>query len=447
MQTAAEINVADLIDNSRVGRFQIGVLILCTACLIVDGFDVQAMGYVAPALLQDWRISKANLGPVFGAGLFGVLLGSLLFSMVADKIGRRPVLIGATVFFSIFTLLTAGASSVSQLLALRFITGLGLGCIVPNAMALVSEYSPRRVRITLMMIAGSGFTAGAAIGGLISTWLIPGFGWRSVFYFGGAAPLALSVIMFFGLPESLHFLVLRDKDRGRVAEWLKRIDSNAAVNSRAKYIVPEENRKGVPAVHLFRDGRAAATLLLWAVNFLNLLNLYFLSNWLPTIVKDAGYSTSQAVLAGTALQVGGIIGTFALGWLIDRIGFIPVLTTVFVMAGASVALIGQAGLSLTFLFAAVFAAGFGVVGGQPAIFALAATYYPTYLRSTGVGWSSGIGRIGAIVGPVLAGELIRLQWSDRQLFTAAAAPAVISAALMFWLRRAMMPRSADPRRR
>src|SRR5262249_27622536 len=155
---------------------------------IMDGFDVQAMGYVAPALVQDWRISKADLGPVFGAGLFGVLLGALLFSMAADKIGRRPVLIGASVFFSVMTLATARASTLQQMLAQRFITGMGLGCIVPNALALVGEYSPRRMRVSMMMIAGAGFTAGAALGGLISAWLIPVFGWRAVFYFGGVAP-------------------------------------------------------------------------------------------------------------------------------------------------------------------------------------------------------------------------------------------------------------------
>jgi AAHS family 4-hydroxybenzoate transporter-like MFS transporter len=437
VETAANVvNITDAVDNSKMGAFQIGILALCSVCLIVDGFDVQAMGYVAPALIQDWHIARADLGPVFGAGLFGVLLGSLLFSMVADKVGRRPVLIGATVFFSVLTLLTARASTITQMLGLRFVTGMGLGCIVPNALALVGEYSPRRMRVPMMMIAGAGFTAGAALGGLISAWLIPGFGWRAVFYFGGAAPLMLSVAMFFLLPESLHFLVLRGKNPEK---WLKRIDSSVALGSGAQSVVHEESKGGIPVVHLFREGRAAPTILLWIVNFLNLLNLYFLSNWLPTLIKDAGYSTSKAVLAGTTLQVGGILGTFALSWFINRLGFIPALTACFVIASASIALIGQPALSLTLLFAVVFVAGFCVVGCQPAVYALAATYYPTYLRSTGIGWGAGIGRIGAIIGPVLAGELIRLNWSAHDLFTAAAFPALISAAVMFSLRSAMKP--------
>src|SRR5439155_3518556 len=270
---------------------------------------------------------------------------------------------------------TARASSLSELLTLRFITGMGLGGIVPNAMALVGEYSPRRIRITLMIIAGAGFTTGAALGGLISAWLIPEFGWRAVFYFGGAAPLVLSVVMFFLLPESLHFLVLREKNFDQVGKVLKRIDSNIAIDRVAQYVVPEEKREGVPVVHLFRDGRAAPTILLWIVNFLNLLNLYFLSNWLPTITKDAGYSTSSAVLAGTTLQVGGIIGTFALSWFIGRLGFIPALTACFVVASISIALIGQPALSLTLLFAVVFVAGLCVVVCQPALVRLAACYF------------------------------------------------------------------------
>jgi AAHS family 4-hydroxybenzoate transporter-like MFS transporter len=441
LETAAKVNISDVVDNSKLGPFQIRLFALCSLCLIMDGFDVQAMGYVAPAIVQDWNISKAQLGPVFGAGLFGVLLGALLFSMVADKIGRRPVLIWATVFFSVMTLVTARASSLSELLTLRFITGMGLGGIVPNAMALVGEYSPRRIRITLMIIAGAGFTTGAALGGLLSSWLIPEFGWRAVFYFGGAAPLVLSLIMFFSLPESLHFLALRGKDPDKIGSWLKQIDSNAPADG-AQYTIHEEKKEGVPVVHLFHDGRATATILLWAINFLNLLNLYFLSNWLPTIIKDAGYTTSKAVLAGTTLQVGGIIGTFALGWFIDRLGFIPSLTACFAVACISVGLIGQPTLSLTLLFAVVFVAGFCVVGSQPAVFALAATYYPTYLRSTGIGWSSGIGRVGAIVGPVLAGELIRLHWSAHDLFTAAAVPAAISAVVVFCLRPVMKAHSA-----
>jgi AAHS family 4-hydroxybenzoate transporter-like MFS transporter len=432
--TARKVNLSEIIDNSRVGSLQISIFTLCLLCLIMDGFDVQALGYAAPAIIQDWGIAASALGPVFGAANFGVLIGSLLFSMVADKIGRRPVLIGATFFFSILTILTARAGDVRELLILRFISGIGLGCIIPNATSLVGEYSPRRLRIPMMMSIGVGFTGGAALGGLISAWLIPAFGWRSVFYFGGAVPLLIALAMLVWLPESLQFMVLRGRSRDQISRWLRRIDAAAPAGAATEYVVPEENRGGVPVVHLFRDGRGVVTILLWVVNFMNLLNLYSLASWLPTVVRDRGYATSTAVLAGTLLQVGGTVGTIGLAWLIGRYRFIPVLTTSFAVACVSIATIGRPDITLATLFVLVFLAGWCVVGGQPGINALAGTYYPTYLRSTGVGWGLGVGRAGAIVGPVLGGEFMRRQWSSQDMFMAAALPAAVSAAVMFSLR-------------
>jgi MFS transporter, AAHS family, 4-hydroxybenzoate transporter len=430
---APDISVSDLVDNSKVGAFQVSVFILCALCLVMDGFDVQAMGYVAPALIADWHIPNSVLGPVFGAALFGILIGSLLFSMVADKIGRRPALITAVVLFGLLTLLTARASSVTELLAIRFFSGVGLGGIMPNAMTLTGEYSPRHLRVFLMMFISNGFNVGAVLGGFISAWLIPAFGWRSVFYFGGTLPLLIGALMLVALPESIQFLALRGRHR-KLERWVKRIDPAVPLAGNESYFVNEPQAKGVPIIYLFHDGRAVGTILLWIVNFMNLLNLYFLSSWLPTVVRDAGHSISTAVFVGTTLQVGGTIGTVVLGWLIARRGFIPVLTTSFAVATVSVALIGQPTASLALLFVIVFVAGLTIVGGQGAVNALAGTYYPTSLRSTGIGSGLGVGRVGAIIGPTLAGLLMGRQWVARDLFLAAAIPALISATVMFSLR-------------
>ncbi|HEY4320050.1 MAG TPA: aromatic acid/H+ symport family MFS transporter [Gemmatimonadales bacterium] len=377
-------------------------LIICGLCVVMDGFDVQSMGYVAPAILRDWHIAKASLGPVFGAGLFGMLMGSLALSVVADRIGRRPVLIGATLWFAAGTLLTTQVHTIEQLLLLRFLTGLGLGAIMPNAMALAGEQSPAGRRVTLMMRVSVGFTLGAVFGGLIAAVMIPRWGWASIFYVGGAVPLMIVVAMLRYLPESTAFL-----------ERARQNDS--------------------PVQALFNDGRARSTTLLWIVNFLNLLNLYFLSNWIPTITSGSGLSTSHAVLAGTTLQIGGTLGTLVMGQLVDRTSFRSVLVPAFAVAAVAIALIGRPALPEVMLFGAIFVAGFGIVGGQPALNALAAEYYPTALRSTGIGWSLGIGRVGSIIGPVLGGVLIHWAWPNSSILLAVALPAAVSAGIVWMI--------------
>ena len=251
----------------------------------------------------------------------------------------------------------------------------------------------------------------------------------------------IALTMAVWLPESLQFLAVRRKDRARISRWLRRIDPSVPSGPDVEFVVHEENREGVPVVNLFRQGRGPVTVLLWLVNFMNLLNLYFLASWLPTVVRDAGHSVSTAVLAGTILQVGGTIGTVGLAWLIGRLGFIPVLTASFGVASVAIALIGQPVFSIAAVFVLVFIAGWCVVGGQPGINALAATFYPTYLRSTGVGWGLGVGRAGAIVGPVVGGEFMRRHWSTRDIFLAAAVPALISTLALLGLRLAMARRA------
>jgi AAHS family 4-hydroxybenzoate transporter-like MFS transporter len=331
-----------------------------------------------------------------------------------------------------------------ELLILRAISGLGLGCIIPNATALIGEFSPKRSRVTLVMGITVGFTAGAAIGGFVAAWMIPAFGWRSVFYFGGIIPLLGAIAMIWGLPESLQFLTVRRTNRDQVARWLKRLDPTLRIDSATAFVTNEVAQRGLPLIHLFRDGRTVPTLLLWVVNFMNLLNLYSLSNWLPTVVTGMGYDQRTAVLVGAVLQTGGTIGTYGLAWMIARKGFIPMLTMTFALATLSIAFIGQPGLTLAILTIVVFIAGWCVIGGQPGINTLAATYYPTYLRSTGVGAGLGVGRLGAIIGPYVGGTLIGWQWGPQQLFWAAAVPAAVSTLAMFTLGLAMKSSAPAP---
>jgi AAHS family 4-hydroxybenzoate transporter-like MFS transporter len=433
--TALAIDIPALIDSHPVSSFQKWILLLVGCAVVMDGFDVQAMGFVAPAIVQAWGIDKAALGPVFGAGLFGMLIGSLVLSICADRIGRRPVLLGATVFFALCMLATTFTHTLNELLVMRFVTGIGLGGIMANASALASEYSPQRRRVTLMMWVSCGFTGGAVLGGLISALLIPLGGWQAVFVFGGIVPLVIAALMWRYMPESMQFLVLRGRRLDRVHGWLRRIAPEVHTGPDTRYVVHETKQDGAPVVELFRAGRGPATLLLWGINFMNLLNLFFLANWLPTIATSAGYSGGTAVLVGTLLQVGGVVGTVAMGPLIDRVGFYRVLVPVFAVAVLAIGVIGQPALPLALLLAVVMVSGFCVVGAQPALIALASSVYPTTVRATGMGWSLGVGRAGSIVGPVLAGWLIALHWTNSALFIAAAVPALLSCAMVLCMGR------------
>ncbi|SAK94698.1 major facilitator transporter [Caballeronia calidae] len=431
-ETTAHGNVIDVeraLGDAHRPAFQFMLLALCGLCLVIDGFDAQAMGYVAPAVIADWHVSKAALGPVFSASLFGMLLGALGLSVLADRIGRRPVLIGATLFFGLSMIATAWTRDLTVLTALRFITGLGLGCIMPNAMALVGEFSTAEHRVKRMMLVSCGFTLGAALGGFLSAALIPAFGWRSVFWIGGAVPLLLALAMIAALPESLQFLVLRGRE-ARAKAWLAKFDPALPIDASTRLVVREKASGGAPVAELFRAGRGPVTLILWAISFMNLIDLYFLSNWLPTVMRDAGYTQGMAVLVGTLLQTGGVLGTLSLGWFIERFGFVRVLLACFGLGAVCVGLIGGVAHVQLWLFVTVFASGFCIVGGQPAVNALAGHYYPTALRSTGIGWSLGIGRVGSVIGPLVGGQMIALGWSNVALFHAAALPVLCSTALV-----------------
>jgi MFS transporter, AAHS family, 4-hydroxybenzoate transporter len=431
---ASPVDVADFIDGQPVGRFQLRLLLTCAAVLFLDGFDTQAIGYVAPALAKEWGLTKGALGPVFSAGLFGLMIGALVFGPLADRIGRKKIIILSTLAFGLGALATAFVNDLNTLLAIRFLTGLGLGGAMPNAIAMTSEFNPRRRRATMVMIMFCGFSVGAALGGLLAAALIPQFGWRSVFVVGGVAPLLLVPVLVLRLPESVRFLALTGRANEAVAGLLRSISPGTAFPPATRFVIHEPQLTGIPVLHLFGQGRTVVTVLLWVVFFMSLLDIYFLSNWLPTVLNDLGSSVASSAAIGSMLQVGGVVGTFALGSVIDRFSF-RALALVYLMAVFAVGAIGQLGHSIIFVTMAIFAAGFCIVGGQIAANALAAAYYPTSVRATGVGWALGIGRVGSIVGPLVGGALLTMKWSTGAVFMAAAAAALCASLAAFTLSR------------
>ncbi len=434
MQPAQRVDVTALADNGRVGGFHLLLFSLCALSLVMDGFDAQAMGFVGPEVRAAFALSDGQFGGVLSFGNLGLMLGALVFTILGDRLGRRPVLVFGTLFYGVMSILTAHAGSAGELMLLRFIGGIGLGAVVPNATALIGEYSPKRHRVTLMMAITVGFTVGAAFGGVVATWLVPVYGWQSVFYFGGIVPIVIGLLMLIWLPESLQFLVIR-RQTAKLDAWMRRAHADIVTGPETEYVSAEVARKGVPFKYLLMEGRAPVTLLYWLVNFLNLLNLYFLAGVLPSILTDNGLDASTSRIAGTLLQVGGVVGTFGFAWLIAKKGFTPMLMAGFALASILIALIGNGGVltSVPVLMVVVFLTGWCIIGGQPGLNALAATYYPTDMRSTGIGWGLGWGRTGAFVGPQLWALLA--DWEPQQLFLAFAVPAAISAVAMLMMGR------------
>jgi AAHS family 4-hydroxybenzoate transporter-like MFS transporter len=425
MQQAARLDVQEFLDRQPFHSFHLRLSVLCALAVLMDGFDAQAMGFVAPSLLQQWHITRVALSPILSSGLVGMLAGALLFGPLGDRLGRKRILVFCTLWFGIGSLLTARVNSVESMLWLRLVTGFGFGGAMPNATALTSEYMPRRLRATGVMLMFFGFSMGAAIGGFVAAGLISRYGWQAVFVVGGLLPLVTAVALLVWLPESIRFLLLKGGDEQRVARLLRQVAPNAPAT--AGFARVEERKAGFPVSQLFTERRAGTTFLLWIIFFMSLLDLYFLNSWLPTVIHDAGVPLEQAITITALFQVGGAAAAIVLGRVVDRQMSYGVLAWVYGGAAICVFLIGLVSGTVAIETAAVFAAGFCVIGGQTCSNSLAAESYPTMLRSTGVGWALGIGRIGSIVGPVLGGLLLSFDWGMRRVFLAAAAPALIAA--------------------
>src|SRR6202521_5612908 len=259
---ATFLDVADLIDRQEIGRFQIQVLLLCAAAMFVDGFDTQAIGYVAPALSIALAVKPAALGLVFAAGGLGAILGGLALSAYADRVGRKPVIVGSMLFFAVCTLLIAMANTVPQLMWMRFAIGLGLGGVVPNALALSAEYMPKKFRVTLVLTTWLGFSIGSGVAGPVAAHILEAHSWRAVFLFAGILPVVLAPLLIWKLPESLHGLTQRGSDGRRIATTLAQMNANLVFPEAARFINSEKKEKGFPVALLFREGRARITLLL-----------------------------------------------------------------------------------------------------------------------------------------------------------------------------------------
>jgi MFS transporter, AAHS family, 4-hydroxybenzoate transporter len=437
------IDAGRLIEEQKFGWFQATLMFWICAFMFIEGYDMQVVGYAAPVIIKAWHSDKAAFGVVFGAGLGGFMLGATLLGNLGDRFGRKRMIVAGSLLFGLFTLASAFAEDLTSLLTLRAIAGLGLGGSIPNAIALITEYAPARVRATRVGFMFIGYTTGSALGGVIAAQLMPNYGWQSVFVVGGVLPIILAAVLVFALPESVRFLMLKRGRTDLVFSLLRRLRPELDLRDGTAISMPDTKQNGPPVKQLFAGGRAAMTALLWLGFAANMVSLHFLTSWLPTVIADSGVPLTHAVIATALLQAGGAAGSLLVGVLLDRIGTLGIVAA-FLVAAPCVASLGHVGTDETPLMALVAIAGMCIIGGQAGINALAGTLYPTHMRSTGTGWAFGIGRIGSILGPVIGGQLIAFGLPLGVLFVTAAAPILVSASALFFLGRLPIVRDREP---
>jgi AAHS family 4-hydroxybenzoate transporter-like MFS transporter len=441
---ANKVDVIELIDRHPVTGFQIGVLILCMLVAALDGFDTQAIGYTAPAIAGVLHLPMAQFGKVGSAGLVGAAVGALSFGPFADLFGRKWFMIVAIIVFAIFSYMTAQSSSLDELLTFRFLAGLGLGGATPAFLAMGAELSPKRLRDVFVTVLFASFPAGGLIGSLTSAWVIPAFGWQSVFYIGAVAPIVIAVILTIWLPESVRFLLARNIRQNDVRRTIERIMPGEVPADAELVGPPDPARQGAPLTHLFTEGRAIPTVLLWVPFFMVFMILVTVTFWTPAVLNSVGFSLSAAALIVGLNNLGSVIASAMSGWLVHRGGAFRVLIPGFILGGLSLAWFGQATESIVTLGAASFLAGFFVGGTGTGLIAVAAGMYPTSIRSTGIGWAMGMGRVGQFFGPFLTGLLVGLGYKVGGIFYAAAVPCFIGALFLIFLMLARPKMEADP---
>ena len=428
MPTRPLFNVSELIDSQPLGTFQVRIVVLCGVVALLDSLDLQSIGLAAPAMIVDLRIQSSSLGAVFSAALAGLAFGAFSFGLLADRVGRKAVLISATVCFGVFTICTALAPNLNVLLLYRFFAGLGLGGAMPSFISLTSEYVPRRLRVQVVALLWAGFPLGGAVGGLLGSWLIPTFGWHSVFWVGGVLPLLVSAILIVALPESVSFLVATAAAADRVRRLLQQAFPAAAVPADATFVLNEEHAGGVSVLRLFAMGRAVGTTVLWISFFIVFMMLVTNSAWAPTLLKREGIEIDRSALAMAAFNLGAVIGTCVAGWLVMRIGAAVILPLVMIGSAVSSGLVGYAAPSAQLVTTLEGLFGLFLGCGSSGLIALAAAYYPTAIRSSGVGWAMGMGRVGSFAGPLAVGALAVIGLSTIGVFVALALPALVAAA-------------------
>lgn len=431
------INVSRLIDDRPIRPFHVRLVLLIFLVMLTDGYDQLAVGFAAPSMLPALHIDRSSLGAIISAALLGMLVGAPVFGWIGDRFGRRVTLISGVFIYGITTLLTAAVQTEAELLILRFITGIGLSGVVANAIALITEFAPKRVRATMVVLAQIGLTIGFMLPAVVSGVAEASYGWRFYFIAGGVTPLLIGVALLFGLPESLKFMVVAKRPTRQILRGLKALDPSIEIASDATFSVSDTGNVEAGrsrAAGLFQDGLLWITPIIWILYNTFLAVNYFLHGWMPILFRGEGLSITETAVAAAMFDVGGVVGALVASRLVDRYG-IAVIVALFLAACPIVGMIGFIGHSVYLLGAMIFLAGFCLVGITLGTNAFTGTIYPTEIRANGVGWAIGIGRFGSMMGPLVGGWLIGMKLPIGQLFLALVVPLSVGVVLSFVLMR------------
>jgi AAHS family 4-hydroxybenzoate transporter-like MFS transporter len=429
--------VQRLVDEARLGPLHWRVFVLCTLVLMMDGYDLASIGFALPAMARRFGIPAATFGPALSLSFVGVALGSLIAGTLGDRYGRRPAILVSFALVGVASLLMTTADTLVEVAVWRFVTGLGMGGVVPNAVALVSEYMPLRRRAFLVVAAFSSAAFGSFAGSLLAAWLIPHLGWQGVFVVGGLGPLLVTVLVFIWLPESLHFLAA--SSRGPEAGALARLLAPTWDGVQAPLVVPVRPDTRAPVAELFVGARAAATILIWILFVGTQALVFFMGSWLVTLLTQAGMVIDRALVAVSLFHLGSLAVALFVAWQSDRRSPEKMLAATYSSAAVAVALLAMGGSQTSAVYPLCFVAGGGIVGASFCLGALASSYYPPKIRSMGLGWGLAIGRVGSVTSPLLGGLALGAGWTVGMILAMATVPAVLCMGAVLAL-RAVTPR-------
>lgn len=431
------MEVQDFIDSIPLSTLQKVIIVLCFLVAALDGFDIAAVGFIAPALLAEWSLSPADLAPLFLSGVFGLMLGSFMFGPLSDKFGRKKIIIWSVVIFGIGTVISAFSPSLTFLIIIRFLTGLGLGGAMPNAVTITSEYCPSVKRSLLVTAMFCGYTIGAAVGGLLSGQLIQLIGWQGILIIGGVAPLLLLPFLYYFMPESLRFMVLNKYPKEQIDAVIKKMAPHIQQVPELTASITE--KQNVSVKELFSKDYFTGTLLFWCAFVMGSIIIYMISSWMPTILKNEGFNMQQASWITSAFQIGGTVGALIIAYFMDKIGHSRTLTVSYIVGALSVLVLSQgvSDLSTILIVLGIFGIGAGISGSHVGIHVFCSSYYPTHCRATGVSWAGSAGRLGSFLGSGAVGWLMVSGLSGEQIVNLLMIPAFLASISMVLITQLM----------